>query len=109
MPALINRTFVEGQIVDHHEVELQNKLQRATAAYNLIDTYNWNGLGVMPSSITWTSPTSKAFRFTAGTGELEYDSTAYSSLTPAQKREFFQYLPKFITECLKAYDDAYNL
>ena len=109
MPALINRTFVEGQIVDHHEVELQNKSQRAAAAYNLIDTYDWNGTGVMPSPITWTSPTGKDFRFAAGTGELQYDSTAYSSLTPAQKREFFQYLPKFITECLKAYDDNYNL
>lgn len=109
MPAIINRTFVEGQIVDHHQVELQNKLQRATSAYNLIDTYDWNGTGAMPSPITWTSPTGKDFRYTSGLGELEYDSTVYSSLSPAQKREFFLYLPKFITECLKAYDDAYNL
>ena len=109
MPAIINRTFVEGQIIDHHEVELQNKLQRATSAYNLIDTYDWNGTGVMPSPITWTSPTGKDFRFAAGTGELQYDSTVYSSLTSAQKREFFQYLPKFIQACLDAYDDTYSL
>ena len=109
MPAPPNRTTPEARIADSHAVELQNKAQRAAAAYNLIDTYDWNGSGVMPSPIIWTSPTGKDFRFTAGTGELEYDSTVYSSLTSANKREFFQYLPKFITECLKAYDDAYNL
>jgi hypothetical protein len=100
---------IESQIAEAHTVELQNKLARAQSAYNLLSTYDPTGLGSMPSPISWTAPTGQVFQYDSGAGELQYMSTGYSSLSPAQKREFFQYLPKFITHCMKVYDDNFNL
>jgi hypothetical protein len=109
MPAIINEASLEFQIAEAHSVELQNKTFRAQNAYNLLSQYDWQGTGAMPSPINWTAPTGVVFTFDNSSSELQYASTVYSSLTPAQKREFFQYLPKFITVCMKAYDDNYNL
>ena len=110
MAAPPNKTFIEGQIITQHNVDLQNKDQRALYAFVMLSQYDFQGsTGAMPSPITWTAPTGVVFQYDNGAGELQYASTAYSSLTPAQKREFFQYLPKFITICMKTYDDTYNL
>jgi hypothetical protein len=106
---IVNEASLESQIAEAHTVELQNKDFRALNAYNVLFNYDFNGLGAMPSPINWTAPTGLIFRYDNGAAELQYDGTTYSSLTPAQKREFFQYLPKFIVQCMKAYDDAYNL
>ena len=103
-----NRTFIEGQIIDQHKVELQNKDQRAQMAFVMLNQYDWQGTGPMPV-VTWAAPTGFNFDFNPSNGELHYNSTAYSSLAPDKKREFFQYLPKFIVQCMKAYDDTYNL
>jgi hypothetical protein len=109
MPAILDKTTIEAQILEAHDVELYNKAFRAQNAYEVLNNYDWNGTGAMPTPIDWTAPTGVVFRFDNGAGELQYNGTAYSSLTPAQKREFFQYLPKFITVCMKAYDDSFNL
>jgi hypothetical protein len=109
MPATLDKTTVEAQITEAHDVQLYNKAFRAQNAYNLLNQYNWEGTGTMPSPISWAAPTGFNFDFSSSNGEIHYASTAYSSLNPAQKREFFQYLPKFITVCMKAYDDTYNL
>lgn len=108
MAAPPNRTTQEGRIIDNHAIELQNKQNRAESAYTMLDTYNWNGVGTMPG-FSWTSPNGKIFTYTPGLGELEYDGTVYSGLNAIKKREFFQYLPRFIAECMKRYDQAYNL
>ncbi|NCX93082.1 MAG: hypothetical protein EBX40_00180 [Gammaproteobacteria bacterium] len=109
MAAPPNRTFIEGQMLDQHAVEIQNKAQRAASAYMLLNNYNWNSTGAMPSPISWTAPTTREFRFDNSLSELYYNSTGYSSMTSQEKREFFQYLPKFIQYCLDVYDDTYNL
>lgn len=108
MAAPVNRTFIEGQLIDHHAIELQNKNDRALSAYTLLDQYNWNGTGNMPS-FNWTAPTGLDFTFSPGSGQLEYAGSAYSALSSVKKREFFQYLPRFIAECMKRYDEVYNL
>jgi hypothetical protein len=109
MPAILDKTTVEAQILEAHNVELQNKAFRAQNAFELLDTYDWQGTGVMPTPIDWTAPTGLLFRYDSSGTELQYAGTNYSSLTPAQKREFFQYLPKFIAVCMDAYDTNYNL
>lgn len=109
MPAVINQAAIEAQMLNAHSVDLQNKAFRAQNAYNLLIQYDWNGTGAMPSPIEWTAPTGLVFRYENGAGELQYASTVYSSLSSAQKRDFFQYLPKFIQACLDAYDNAYLL
>jgi hypothetical protein len=109
MPAILDKTTIEAQIIEAHDVELYNKAFRAQNAYEVLKQYNWEGTGAMPSPINWTAPTGVVFTFDSALGELQYASTVYSSLTPAQKREFFQYLPKFIQACLDAYDNAYSL
>ena len=108
MAGLLNHTFVEGQIIDQHKVELQNKAQRAQYAYALLNAYDWNGTGPMPA-VTWVAPTGFIFYYNNSFGELYYNSTPYSGLPADQKRQFWQYLPKFIVQCMKAYDDTYNL
>lgn len=109
MPAILDKTTIEAQILEAHDVELYNKAFRAQNAYELLNTYDWEGTGSMPTPIDWTAPTGVVFRYDNSAGELQYASTAYSSLTPAQRRQFFQYLPKFIQACLDAYDNAYSL
>ena len=106
---IVNEASLESQIAEAHTVELQNKDFRALNAYNVLFNYDFNGLGPMPRQIDWTAPTGLVFRYDNGAGELQYNRTAYSSLTPVQRRDFFQYLPKFIQACLDAYDDAYSL
>lgn len=110
MPApLIIPSSMEAQIAEAHDVELQNKAARAQSAYNLLLNYDWNTTGAMPSPIDWTAPNNAVFRYDSGVGELQYDGTVYSSLAPNRRRGFFQYLPKFVSFCMKAYDDNYNL
>jgi hypothetical protein len=109
MPATLNQKSQYQQIANAHSVELYNKTKAAEDAYLTLALYNFEGVGSMPSPITWTAPTGVVFQFDSSAGELQYASTVYSSLTSAQKREFFQYLPKFITVCMKAYDDFYSL
>ena len=108
MPAIINEASLEFQIAEAHSVELQNKAFRAQNAYNVLFNYDFNALGVMPN-VTWSAPTGVNFDYSSSNGELHYNSTAYSSLASDKKREFFQYLPKFIQACLDAYDDTYSL
>ena len=108
MAGPIDHTTLEGQILDRHEIELQNKALRAQYAFALLNQYNWNGIGPMPS-VVWTAPTGFQFEYNNGYGELYYNTTSYTSLPADQKRQFWQYLPKFIVECLKAYDDTYGL
>jgi hypothetical protein len=109
MAAPVNQTSQYQQIANAHSVELYNKAKAADDAYQTVLQYDFEGLGSMPSPINWTAPTGVIFTFDNSSGELQYASTVYSSLTSAQKREFFQYLPKFITVCMKAYDDNYSL
>ena len=103
-----DHTTLEGQILDRHEIELQNKQLRAEMAFVMLNQYNWNTVGSMPN-VSWTAPTGRVFEFNPGYGELYYNNIPYSGLGPDKKREFFRYLPKFIFECLKAYDDNYGL
>lgn len=109
MAAPVNQTSQYQQIANAHSVELYNKAKAAEDAFQTLVQYNFEGLGLMPSPINWTAPTGVVFTFDSSSSELQYASTVYSSLTSAQKREFFQYLPKFITVCMKAYDDFYSL
>ena len=109
MPAIISQTAIEAQMLNAHSVDLQNKAFRAQNAFELLSNYDFNGSGAMPTPIDWTAPTGLVFRYENGAGELQYNGTAYSSLTSAQRRDFFQYLPKFIQACLDAYDNAYSL
>jgi len=109
MPSILDKTTIEAQILEAHDVELYNKAFRAQNAYEVLNNYDWEGTGSMPSPISWAAPTGFNFDFSSSNSEIHYASTAYSSLTPAQKREFFLYLPKFITVCMKAYDDTYSL
>lgn len=108
MAAPPNKTFLEGQMFVQHSSELYNKDNRANSAYILLDTYNWEGTGTMPS-VSWIDPVGGHWDFVPGGGEISINSTIYSSLTPPEKRQFFQYLPKFIQVCLDTYDDAYGL
>ena len=109
MPAPVyNDGQTETRILDNHTIELKNKAQRAANAYTALETYNFNGSGVMPTH-TWTAPTGRDFTFTPGLGELEYDGAVYSSINSQKKKEFFQYLPRFIAECMKNYDLTYGL
>jgi hypothetical protein len=108
MAGPIDRTTQEAQILARHFIELQSKQIRAESAFALLNSYNWNSTGAMPV-VTWAAPTGFNFEFNPSYGELYYKGTAYSGLNSQQKREFFQYLPKFIFECLKEYDSAYNL
>jgi hypothetical protein len=109
MAAPVNQTSQYQQIANAHSVELYNKAKAAEDAFQTLAQYDFEGLGLMPSPINWTAPTGVVFTFDSSSSELQYASTGYSSLTSAQKRDFFQYLPKFIQACLDAYDDAYSL
>lgn len=108
MAGPINETTQEAQILARHFVELQNKQIRADAAFALLNSYNWNSTGLMPL-VTWAAPTGYNFEFNPSYGELYYKGNAYSGLGSEEKRIFFQYLPKFIFECLREYDRTYNL
>lgn len=108
MAAPPNRTTPEGQIIDHHFIELQNKQYRAESAYLMLEQYNWNGNGGMPFT-EWVCPTGNKFRFESGAGEIYFKDAPYSSLNSELKKEFFLYLPKFIVICLRNYDHNYNL
>ena len=109
MPAILNQTSQYQQIANAHSVELYNKAKAAEDAFQTLVQYNFESVGSMPTPIDWTAPTGVIFRFDSSSTELQYGGTAYSALTPAQKREFFQYLPKFIQFCLETYDDTYSL
>ena len=108
MAAPPNKTFLEGQMLVQHSSELYNKDFRAISAYLLLDQYNWQGTGTLPS-VSWIDPQGNHWDFVPGSGEISFGGTAYSGLNSAQKRNFFQYLPKFVQACLDAYDDAYSL
>lgn len=108
MAAIPNRTTPEGRIIDSHITDLQNKQYRADSAFTMLDTYNWNGSGSMPTH-SWKAPTGRIFTFSPGLGELEYDGAVYSVINSQKKKEFFQYLPRFIAECMKNYDLTYGL
>ena len=110
MAAPPNKTFIEGQIITQHNVELQNKDQRALYAFVMLNQYDFQGsTGAMPSPFTWQAPNGGAFTFDTANGELAYDATIYSFLTSVQKQGFFQYLPQFVAACMKNYDVTYNL
>lgn len=108
MAAPPNNTFIEGQMLVQHSVDLQNKEKRALSAWQLLSNYNWNSTGSMPD-LEWTCPNGNAFLFSSSNGEIHYKGQPYSSLNSEQKKEFFQYLPKFIKKCLDNYDHQYNL
>ena len=108
MPIPLNRTTPEAIIIDQHEVELQNKNNRAFSAFNLLDTYSWNGTGGMPA-FTWKAPNGADFTYDTLNGDLQYKGTNYSALSSLDKQGFFQYLPAFIAACMKNYDVTYSL
>jgi hypothetical protein len=108
MPTPVNRTTFEGIIIDQHDVELQNKADRASSAFNLLNNYSWNGTGGMPV-FTWTAPNGADFTYDGTNGELQYEGTNYTALSSLEKQGFFQYLPAFIAACMKYYDVHYNL
>jgi hypothetical protein len=107
MPSPTDKTTIESIMANNHAVELQNKSNRAAAAFTLLSNYNWNSTGSMPE-INWQAPTG-LFVFNSSNGEIFYKSVAYSSLSSIEKREFFQYLPRFIKFCLEGYDNSYDI
>jgi hypothetical protein len=108
MAGPLNKTFVEGQMLVLHNAELYNKAQRADFAYVLLTQYNWEGTGTMPAN-SWVDPLGNTWDFSIGLGAIHIGGTSYSGLNAEKKRIFFQYLPKFIQDCLDNYDDFYNL
>jgi hypothetical protein len=108
MAAPINQTSQYQQIANAHSVELYNKAKAAEDAFQTLSQYNFEGIGTL-SAHSWTDPTGNVYSYTAGGSEIVFNSTAYSSLTSADKRLFFVYLDRFIVECLKQYDLDYNL
>jgi hypothetical protein len=108
MPTLLNKTSQFEQIASAHSVELYNKAKAAADAYQTLSQYNFEGVGAL-SAHSWTDPTGNVYSFTAGGSEIVFNSTAYSSLSSADKKLFFVYLNKFIVECMKQYDIDYNL
>jgi len=108
MAAPLNKSSEYFQITQAHSVELLNKNKMAEDAYQAIEQYNFEGTGTL-SSHSWTDPTGRVYSYTSGAGEISFDGTAYSSLNPINKRAFFVYLKKFISQCMKRYDEEYNL
>jgi hypothetical protein len=110
MPAILNETFIEGQLMQQHAINVANQTQRAQAAFDLLSNYDYLGItGAMPSPISWDDPTSVQYVFNTSNSEITWGGNAYSTLIAEEKRAFFQYLPKFIQHCLEVYDDTYNL
>lgn len=110
MPAILNETFIEGQLMQQHAINVANQTQRADSAFTLLKSYDYLGsTGAMPSPISWSDPTGITYEFVASASELNWSGNAYSTLIAEEKRAFFLYLPKFIQHCLEVYDDNYNL
>lgn len=111
MAGSANKSTAYQKIADAHTVELLNKNALAEDAYTTISQYNFNGLGgfATVTPFEWTDPTGKSYRYISGAGELQFESTGYSSLSSGEKQQFFLYLKQFIHACLKQYDIDYNL
>lgn len=101
-------TSPEKQVIDANDRYLQNYSQRAADAYNYISNYTFPGGSAMVSH-TWNAPTGNIFYLDMGAGNIQMDSTPFSSLGTAQKVIFFRYLQKFIGQCLKNYNINYGL
>lgn len=108
MAAPPSLTSPEKQVLDANDRYLQNYNQRATDAYLYISTYTFSPGGAM-IDCTWTAPTGNIFKLDMFAGNLQLDSTPYSSLNTAQKIIFFRYLRKFIGQCLKNYNISNGL
>jgi hypothetical protein len=108
MAAPLNQTSQYQQIANAHTVELLNKAKAASDAYQALSQYNFEGYGTLAAH-SWTDPTGHVYAFTAGSGEITWDGTAYSSLGSDDKKLFFVYLKKFIIESMKRYDKDVGL
>jgi hypothetical protein len=98
----------ETDTVQRHTDFLSLKINIAASAYSALKDYNFNLSGQMPN-FSWTTPTSRAIAYDSSAGELQYNSTGWSSLSSEDKAVFFRWLPHFMRECLKNYDITYGL
>lgn len=108
MPFIVNIANPEKKVLDANDRYLQNYVARENNSYNYVFNYTFGGSGAMPNH-TWTAPSGNFFRFDTSFGQFEMDSTAFSSMSANQKKIFFRYLQKFVGECIKNYNETYNL
>ena len=108
MPSIINSQNPETKVLEKNNQYLQNYAIRAGNAFTLLSNYNFNGSGAMPD-FTWVSPNGASFEYININGELSLNSVGFTSLSPPDKRIFFQYLTKFVGECIKNYNETYGL
>jgi hypothetical protein len=109
MPAPSTYQNRQKQFTDFH-AELYYKMDIAQrACYQALENYNPVGSGTMPG-ITFRIPNSaNIIEYLAGGSEISLNGTAYSSLTPSDKKIVFKYLDALTKECLLQYDITYNL
>ena len=105
--------FFESRIkttdqLNNHTTELSLKDQRSQDVYFWLSNYN-PGFGPMPY-FSWTIPTIKSvIEYGPTFSEITFDGDPYSTLTPEQKRHFWQWIDKFVVACMKNYDEVNNL
>lgn len=108
MPSPVQYQSREKQFADAHE-ELKFKMDQAQlACYQALEQYN-PGYGSMPECTYRVPNTDKILKFKLGAGEIELNTTLYSSLDASGKKIVFQYLDKLTKSCLDNYDIFYNV
>jgi len=110
MPSTIPRIKTTTQL-DNHTVELQTKDNRASTIYNNLQSYDYDLVSPskpMPNFVYSIPTNGKTIEYNNGYGEMYYDSSPYSVLSPEQKVVFWQWIDKAIVYGMKKYDKQYG-
>jgi hypothetical protein len=110
MPVSIPRIKTTTQL-DNHSIEIQTKDNRATTIYNNLSVYDYDPATASHPMVTfaYSIPTNgKTIEYNNSYGEMYYDSSPYSVLSPEQKVVFWQWIDKAIVYGMKQYDKNYG-
>jgi len=107
MPAPSNTQSPEKKILDANDVYLETWFVRENNAYTYLSNYTFNGNTMIAH--TWTAPSGDTFVFDVVNGDILMNSLAGGTLNASQRVAFFRYLPKFVGECLKNFNQFYGL
>lgn len=108
MAAPLTTQSKESVILERNSDFLLLKDNLAETAFQKLNTYDFNGSGVMPN-FSWITPTTRPIAYESIQSELMYNGTVYSSLNAEDKRAFFTWLPHFMREAMKEYANTYGL
>lgn len=106
MPAPLNTQSPEKRILDANTVNNETWFTRENNAWIYLNNYQFNGQPMV--NHTWTSPSGNVFVFDPAGSDITMDGNAGGTLNATQRIIFFRYLPRFVGECLRNYNQTYS-